>query len=90
MSAHQTTRLQLMMNSVDTCLIVTVAWLAEPSDTLAGSVPKVIFTLSPSSSTVSAVAAKSKVLDVSPASKVTLAGIRERLAEESELGEGRR
>ena len=54
--------------------MLTVVSLGEPSLILAGSVPKASSTLSPSSSAVSAVAAKSKVLDVSPASNVTLAG----------------
>ena len=46
-----------------------------PSVTPAGKVlPKVSFTDSPSSSTVSAVAVKVKVFSVSPELKVTLAG----------------
>ena len=45
-----------------------------PSLTLAGSVPKVSLTLSPSSSSVSCAAVKVKVLEVCPALKVTLDG----------------
>ena len=45
-----------------------------PAVTPSGSVPKPSFTLSPSSSTVSAVAEKVKDLDVSVAPNVTLAG----------------
>ena len=55
--------------------MLTVVSLGEPSLTPTGRLdPNPSFTLSPSSSAVSAVAAKSKVLDVSPASKVTLVG----------------
>ena len=45
-----------------------------PALTPSGSVPKVSFTDSSSSSTVSAVAANVKVLEVSPLLKVTLLG----------------
>ena len=53
----------------------TVDSFPVPALTLAGSgVPKVSFTLSPSSSTSSWVALKMKVLSTSPELKVTLAG----------------
>ena len=52
----------------------TTAWLVVPALTPDGNVPKVSFTLSPSSSTSSAVAAKVMVVSVSPELKVTLAG----------------
>ena len=54
--------------------MLTAVSSVAPALTPVGSAPKASFTLSPSSSSVSAVAAKSKVLDVSPALKVTLAG----------------
>ena len=55
-------------------MIETTVSLVVPSLTPVGRVPKVSFTDSPSSSTVSAVAAKVKVFSVSPLLKVTLAG----------------
>ena len=51
-----------------------VVSLVLPALTPAGSVPKVSFTDSPSSSIVSATAANVKVLEVSPLLKATLAG----------------
>ena len=48
--------------------------MCSPALTPSGIVPKVSFTDSPSSSTVSAVAANVKLLEVSPLLKVTLAG----------------
>ena len=51
-----------------------VVSLVVPSVTPVGSVPKVSFTDSPSSSMVSDVAVKVKDFSVSPALKVTLAG----------------
>ena len=75
MSAHQTAWPQLRTNSVDTCLIVTVVSLGEPMLTPDGSLPKAIFTLSPSSSPMSWVAVKVKVFDVSDSElNVTVAG----------------
>ena len=55
-------------------VIETVLSFTLPALTPVGIVPKVSFTLSPSSSTVSAVAAKVKLLEVSPVLKVTLVG----------------
>ena len=52
----------------------TVVSSLAPSDTRGGSVPKVSFTLSPSSSTVSCAAVKVNVLEVCPELKVTLDG----------------
>ena len=54
--------------------MLTVVSFGEPALTLAGSVPNPSLTLSPSSSTASAVAVKSKVFEVSPELKVTVAG----------------
>ena len=54
--------------------MLTLVSSVAPAPTPVGSAPKASFTLSPSSSSASWVAAKSKVLDVSPASKVTLVG----------------
>ena len=53
-------------------VMLTVVSSVAPAVTPVGSAPKA--TLSPSSSSASAVAAKSKVLDVSPALNVTVAG----------------
>ena len=52
----------------------TVVPFLAPCDTLEGRAPKVSFTLSPSSSTVSCVAVKVNDLEVCPELKVTLAG----------------
>ena len=52
----------------------TTVSLVVPSLTPVGRVPKVSLTDSPSSSSVSAVALKVKVLEVSPLLKTTLAG----------------
>ncbi len=57
-------------------MVMTVC-LFVSSETRVGSEPKVIFTVSPPSSTVSSVAVKLKVCSVSPESKVTLAGMPE-------------
>ena len=54
--------------------MLTVDVLVVPAVTRAGSVPKPNSTVSPSSSTVSSVAANVNDLDVSPLLKVTLAG----------------
>ena len=55
--------------------MLTVVSLGEPALTPAGRlVPKASRTLSPSSSTVSWAAVNVKVLDVSPALNVTVAG----------------
>ena len=54
--------------------MLTVVSSVVPSLTLAGSVPNSSFTLSPSSSAVSAVAVKVNVSSVSPEWNVTLAG----------------
>ena len=54
--------------------MATVVSFLAPCETLEGSVPKASFTLSSSSSTVSSVALKVSVLEVSPALKVTLDG----------------
>ena len=56
---------------IETTLSFTV-----PSEMPVGSVPKVSLTLSPSSSTLSAAAAKEKVFSVSAAAKVRLAARR--------------
>ena len=55
-------------------VMLTVVSSVAPAVTPVGSAPKASFTLSPSSSTASAVAVKSKVFEVSPELKVTLAG----------------
>ena len=55
-------------------VMLTNVSLTVPAETPVGSVPKVISTSSSSSSTVSSVALRVNVFDVSPASKVTLAG----------------
>ena len=55
-------------------VMLTVDVLVVPAVTRAGSVPNPRATLSSSSSTVSSVAVKVNVLDVSPLLKVTLAG----------------
>ena len=54
--------------------MLTVVSASVPSDTRSGSVPKVSFTLSSSSSTSSWAARKVNVFEVSPLLKVTLAG----------------
>ena len=56
-------------------VMLTVDVLVVPAVTRAGSVPKASLTRSPSSLTVSSVAVKVNVFDVSPLSKVTLAGM---------------
>ena len=55
--------------------MLTVDVPGVPAVTRAGSVPNARATLSPSSSTVSSVAVNVNVFDVSPLSKVTLAGM---------------
>ncbi len=52
----------------------TMVSLVAPAVTPVGSAPKVSLTLSPSSSVVSWVAVKVKVLEVWPLAKTTLAG----------------
>ena len=55
-------------------VMFTVVVAGEPALTPVGSVPKLSFTLSPSSSTVSSVAVNVNVFDVSPLANDTLAG----------------
>ena len=54
--------------------MLTIASLVEPFVTPSGRAPKVSFTLSPSSSTLSDAAVKEIVSSVSPDTKVTLGG----------------
>ena len=62
-------------------LMLTVVSAVAPAVTPVGSAPKASFTLSPSSSSVSCVAVKTTVLDVSPELKVTLVALRLKSAE---------
>ena len=66
--------LQSSWNWLEICLMLTVVSACVPSDTRLGRAPKPSFTLSPVSDNESSVAAKSKLLDVSPELNVTLAG----------------
>ena len=67
--------LQSAVDCVESCLMVTIASLGLPSLTRAsGIVSKESLTLSPSSSSVSVSAVKTKLFWVSPLSKVTFCG----------------
>ena len=63
-----------MTDGTSSSVMEMVVSLVVPSVTPVGRVPKVSFTLSPSSSTLSEVAVKVKLFSVSPLLKVTLAG----------------
>ena len=72
--AGVSSRVTFPAGAASSSVMLTVVWVVVPVCTVAGSVPKVSRTLSPSSSTVSCVAVKVNAFEVSPALNITFAG----------------